>query len=800
MRILLATVAFATTIGERTSRLCGLVDLTIVAGGLPVRLIATTLSLSIQQDGILLNPGLTPLENRQYMDAKLVLAPDSYACALNSTVRSSSEILLAVQGRCSVDEKLKSASQAGYAALLLWASSPVPPIARPMACKRCRNGPKDIGNNSPVVLLSSETGRLLHNQLVANADVRILLPDIEPAKCDVSRAPRLQSVEQQLDTVIIVAEIFNASAVRCWFTRRSSNYDPCVVEGSRTASCRSPRANGVLTENGRIHCSLPQIVQQEPTSYMVSLEALYARGLTTTLACFSHQHSNPRLWTSVQGLPIPSAGVPSSGLPVSSACSCQGACDLRVARTSVLWCLTSTSCPAALMISLDNQSTLAIPCDGDLPGLSKSSCAVQCKGVACELDGSCSCAPGWIGTTCMQAVCNPACSEHGRCVLPNVCECDGGYTGYSCSEPVCNNKCTDNGACIAPETCRCYHGYDGEACTPVVESKIDRTSGHTIAIVGLSLLVVAAATTAYLFWRIKKVPPTLIVQPAPEGAALGPIVSRARTTQRTVLGCTRVTQTIEDFFQNESQDLNNRVAGLLPSYRESQDLQHAIVLSSDESETDETVDVSDQDSRAGSRPPSLETSRMLEEIDENIGSADDEPPPSYARLELEMEQLSHSVSSDHSPRRPSLPARRPSTTSRVSRASIASLGRLPPRPRTSLDIASRPSRSAPRPPSSSGQHPASVPTPIPSSANTLPSRPSQHVTPPRRFPRPFSARRPRRVSPAPPPPGALPPLRQPAIERPSIHIPGLAPPVTASRRIPLPPRSSGPAQPSMSSS
>lgn len=88
---------------------------------------------------------------------------------------------------------------------------------------------------------------------------------------------------------------------------------------------------------------------------------------------------------------------------------------------------------------------------------------------------TCDCAgTGFSGPDCSVPVCNPPCSNGGKCSGPNTCDCAGtGYTNGNlgrCELPVCNppNGC-GNGNCVAPNRCQCFAGWNGtyDCTTPI---------------------------------------------------------------------------------------------------------------------------------------------------------------------------------------------------------------------------------------------------------------------------------------------------------------------------------------------
>ncbi|XP_023932732.1 von Willebrand factor D and EGF domain-containing protein, partial [Lingula anatina] len=108
------------------------------------------------------------------------------------------------------------------------------------------------------------------------------------------------------------------------------------------------------------------------------------------------------------------------------------------------------------------------PRDSTQPAAEKPVCR-SCPGNRqCNEDGSCQCTPGYTGSRCHIARCNPSCLNRGFCVRPNVCQCKPGYRGERCEEAICERPCGHNGRCIAPNLCSCPYGYVGPQCEKMI--------------------------------------------------------------------------------------------------------------------------------------------------------------------------------------------------------------------------------------------------------------------------------------------------------------------------------------------
>lgn len=95
-------------------------------------------------------------------------------------------------------------------------------------------------------------------------------------------------------------------------------------------------------------------------------------------------------------------------------------------------------------------------------------CHVGGKILRCTDDGKVvTCAPGWTGEKCDQAVCD-GCKQNGQCVGPGICKCDVGWTGSNCDLCMPSPDCK-HGTCQKPNDCICHKGWGGNSCDKDLE-------------------------------------------------------------------------------------------------------------------------------------------------------------------------------------------------------------------------------------------------------------------------------------------------------------------------------------------
>ncbi|CAM9323083.1 unnamed protein product, partial [Hapterophycus canaliculatus] len=76
-------------------------------------------------------------------------------------------------------------------------------------------------------------------------------------------------------------------------------------------------------------------------------------------------------------------------------------------------------------------------------------------------------AKGWTGFDCSEPECPIPCQHQGNCTLPGVCTCAPGWTGDYCEDALCAQAssyhgqetkkydCNNDGRCVAPDVCKC---------------------------------------------------------------------------------------------------------------------------------------------------------------------------------------------------------------------------------------------------------------------------------------------------------------------------------------------------------
>lgn len=382
------------------------------------------------------------------------------------------------------------------------------------------------------------------------------------------------------DSTLYISGVWERSQSHtCWFLVEN---DPCLVNAA-SSQCRAPRSQAIQLESSRsiVRCTIPTEIRALHF-YRLALEVTFMSGNVTTLRCFSHEHSHTSA-ADASKLPLVPQTISANATldALSPLCECIEdiyPCSVRVTSSTTLWCKTSSSCPAALKLgpalASGQPSAHVIPCDGSVPGIPSLSCAATCLGLGCTLDNECVCAAGYSGAACATPICVPACkAEQGVCGAPNTCTCLEGYRGLDCSQPMCQLNCSEQGVCFNPDDCRCFQGFEGDFCEA---QSVHRTTSNTRTQVLVAILVsslIVAVVVIFLLWRIKRARPIMVMQPPPDGAELGPIVSRMTSLERRWFCWLRTSTQTEEFFENASQDAINTHLGLLPTYRESNESQ-----------------------------------------------------------------------------------------------------------------------------------------------------------------------------------------------------------------------------------
>uniref|UniRef100_A0A2K5S664 von Willebrand factor D and EGF domains n=1 Tax=Cebus imitator TaxID=2715852 RepID=A0A2K5S664_CEBIM len=117
------------------------------------------------------------------------------------------------------------------------------------------------------------------------------------------------------------------------------------------------------------------------------------------------------------------------------------------------------------------------PTDGN----SLTICRYPCgKSRECVAPNICKCKPGYIGSNCQTALCDPDCKNHGKCIKPNVCQCLPGHSGTTCDEEHCNPPCQYGGTCMAGNLCTCPYGFVGPRCETMVCNRHCENGGQCL--------------------------------------------------------------------------------------------------------------------------------------------------------------------------------------------------------------------------------------------------------------------------------------------------------------------------------
>uniref|UniRef100_H2QU72 von Willebrand factor D and EGF domains n=1 Tax=Pan troglodytes TaxID=9598 RepID=H2QU72_PANTR len=108
-------------------------------------------------------------------------------------------------------------------------------------------------------------------------------------------------------------------------------------------------------------------------------------------------------------------------------------------------------------------------------------CKYPCgKSRECVAPNICKCKPGYIGSNCQTALCDPDCKNHGKCIKPNICQCLPGHGGATCDEEHCNPPCQHGGTCLAGNLCTCPYGFVGPRCETMVCNRHCENGGQCL--------------------------------------------------------------------------------------------------------------------------------------------------------------------------------------------------------------------------------------------------------------------------------------------------------------------------------
>ncbi|PNJ69860.1 VWDE isoform 3 [Pongo abelii] len=117
------------------------------------------------------------------------------------------------------------------------------------------------------------------------------------------------------------------------------------------------------------------------------------------------------------------------------------------------------------------------PTSGDAFTICKYPCG---KSRECVAPNICKCKPGYIGSNCQTALCDPDCKNHGKCIKPNICQCLPGHGGATCDEEHCNPPCQHGGTCLAGNLCTCPYGFVGPRCETMVCNRHCENGGQCL--------------------------------------------------------------------------------------------------------------------------------------------------------------------------------------------------------------------------------------------------------------------------------------------------------------------------------
>jgi hypothetical protein len=91
-------------------------------------------------------------------------------------------------------------------------------------------------------------------------------------------------------------------------------------------------------------------------------------------------------------------------------------------------------------------------------------CSRNCSNHGACVNGTCMCMPGWMGPLCGVARCPDDCNGNGAC-HNGTCACTPQFDGVACEIALCTNNCTGHGTCTqATAECFCFDGWEGLDC------------------------------------------------------------------------------------------------------------------------------------------------------------------------------------------------------------------------------------------------------------------------------------------------------------------------------------------------